>query len=49
MAKQAIPRCPVCGTAFTQVVASKKYCSAKCRLIAWAQRQQLGQRCDGNK
>lgn len=39
MGKKVSPRCGVCGKLFVLRVSWKKYCSAKCRLIAWAQRQ----------
>ena len=39
MAKKEKPCCEVCGKAFVLTVYWKKYCSAKCRLVAWAKRQ----------
>lgn len=41
MAKQGEHHCAVCGKVFVLRVTWKKYCSAKCRLVAWAQRQQV--------
>ena len=39
MGKQAIARCGVCSKEIVMKVAWKKYCSKRCRLIAWGQRQ----------
>jgi len=39
MGKKGLARCEVCRKEIVLVVSWKKYCSAKCRLIAWAKRQ----------
>ena len=39
MAKTKDSPCPVCGKPVVKLRSWKLYCSAKCRLVAWAQRQ----------
>lgn len=39
MGKTRKPTCAACGRPMVKVVSWKKYCSAKCRLVAWAKRQ----------
>ena len=39
MRKKAKACCGTCGKEIVLRVSWKKYCSARCRLIAWAQKQ----------